>query len=611
MEITKQLVEYIKTLKITYNTDSNCIYFNNEPADEYSVRVLCERIKNLHKIELTKEELIDILLNNGNVSIVDKDTTIDEFFELIDQDNTIAENDWNAYKSWRENEALWHTDKDGIKTSIIDCFDNIVGFIEHFPKTRGRIKFNKIRNIVEFNGVQITDNDYHTIMNYITKYFLSTFGKLRTIKDACDNVANKNKFNPWTDYFDKLKYVDDGIDWIDYTIKNVLCCEEQEKYYNLYYETLKIMLLANMSRIYNKELYNKPTKYDTVVALCGVNGGSGKTTFFERLYDIEDNGHSYCYVVAGDSFQPKDRDFIERSHQSVCLFLDEVSMKRAIVTSVKGYITQQDDRFRKAYGYNSEPHMRGFIITASSNNTDILKDYTTDNERRWAIIKISEDENNYIKVNKAFDEGYRDKIWAFIKNIYDQKEYKLYMTDVRLKNLEKDIQRGYKASNNEDYDTIVNDLLEREYGFYDKEYIDADAIVAQYKYGDSLQWCKEHNVEIHDKTNKSSQDKYTMKPEDRLIEYWGKIDRIQKTVLYEIISKIKIEFTKPSLAAEMRVSGRWNGYDNKPCRIAGNLVKGYWRKEKVDRTVFDEVRHNDGIDKSNDYIDKSDDTLPF
>ena len=77
MEITKQLVEYIKTLKITYNTDSNCIYFNNEPADEYSVRVLCERIKNLHKIELTKEELIDILLNNGNVSIVDKDTTID------------------------------------------------------------------------------------------------------------------------------------------------------------------------------------------------------------------------------------------------------------------------------------------------------------------------------------------------------------------------------------------------------------------------------------------------------------------------------------------------------------------------------------------------------
>jgi len=601
MEITKQLVDYIKTLKITYNTESNCIYFNNEPADDYSVRVLCERIKILHKVELTKEELIDILLDNGNVSIVEKDTTIDEFFELIDKDNTIAENDWNAYKDWRENKALWHTDKDGIKTSIIDCFDNIVGFIENFPKTKGRIKFNKIRNIVEYNGVQITDNDYHTIMNYITKYFLSTFGKLRTIKDACDNVANKNRFNPWTEYFHKLKYVDDGIDWIDYTIKNVLCCEEQEKYYDLYYETLKIMFLANMSRIYNKELYNKPTKYDTVVALCGINGGSGKTTFFERLYDIENNGHTYCYVVSGDSFQPKDKDFIERSHQCVCLFLDEVSMKRAIVTSVKGYITQQDDKFRKSYGYNSEPHMRGFIIVASSNNTDILKDYTTDNERRWAIVKISEKRDNYKNVNEAFDNGYRDKLWSYIKHIYDTESYDLFIKpDSELDKLEAEIQRGYKASNNEDYDTIVNDMLEREYGFYDENYIDVDAIVAQYKFGDSKQWCKEHNFEVNDKLNKSSQDKYIMKPEDRLIEYFGKIDRIQKTTLYSILSKLNIEYTKPSLNAEMRVSGRWNGYDNKSCKIAGSVVKGYWRKEKVDRTVFDDRSRINDVDKSNE-----------
>ena len=597
---------------IRLNDEGRLIIGKNYMTD-YHISVILQRLKLKTNIDVTVDELIEAVKTYGIVK-KEPDNEILDFFDIIDNDNNIIESEWKEYKKWREEEAIWYIDRDGEKTKLNECFENIVGFLENFPKTKGKIKFNNIRNIVEYEGRQVVDGDYHTFMNYINKYFMNTFSKLKMIKDAVDNVANKNKYNPWTEYFDHLKYVDDGIDYIDYTIKNVLCCEEQDKYYDLYYETLKIMLLANMSRIYNKELYNKPTKYDVVVALCGVNGGSGKTTFFERLYDIEDNGHSYCYVVAGDSFQPKDRDFIERSHQSVCLFLDEVSMRRAIVTSVKGYITQQDDRFRKAYGYNSEPHMRGFIITASSNNTDILKDYTTDNERRWAIIKISEDENNYIKVNKAFDEGYRDKLWAFIKNIYDHEEYKLYMTDARLKNLEKDIQRGYKASNNEDYDTIVNDLLEREYGFYDKEYIDADAIVAQYKFGDALQWCKEHNSEIHDKESKSSQDKYTMKPEDRLITYWGKIDRIQKTVLYEIINKLKIECTKPSLAAEMRVSGRWNGYDNKPCMIGGKTVKAYWRKEKVNRIEFDDVTNEEDkydMDNAEFYDRTNSELLPF
>ena len=453
---------------------------------------------------------------------------------------------------------------------------------------------------------------------------MSTFSKLKMIKDAVDNVANKNKYNPWVNYFNNLKYEDDGIDYIDYTIKNVLCCEEQEKYYDLYYETLKIMFLGCMNRIYNKELYNKSTKYDVVVALCGRNGGSGKTTFFERLFDLDDHGNSYCYVVAGDSFKPSDKDFIERSHQCVCLFLDEVSMRRAIVTSVKGYITQQDDRFRKSFGYNNEAHMRGFIITASSNNDDILKDYTTDNERRWAIIKISENRKNYVNVNKAFNEGYRDKIWAFIKNIYEnEKDYNLFIEpDSELDNLEKEIQRGYKASNNEDYDTIINDILEREYGFYDSEYIDADAIVAQYKFRDTLVWCDKHNSEIHEKLNKSGQDKYILRPEDRLISYWGKIDRIQKTVLYEILNKLNIEYTKPSLAAEMRVSGRWDGYDNKPCRIGSKITKAYWRKEKVNRIDFDDICNTDNNiynykltedDKSfEEIIDKSNPSLlPF
>ena len=574
---------------IRLSEDGRLLIGKNYMTD-YHISVILQRLKAKINIDVTVDELIEAVKSYGIVK-KEPDTEILEFLDIVDNDDTIKEDEWTQFKKWRNEEAIWNIDRDGEKTKLNECFENIVGFLENFPKTKGKIKFNNIRNIVEFEGRQVVDGDYHTFINYINKYFMNTFSKLKMIKDAVDNVANKNKYNPWVNYFNNLKYEDDGIDYIDYTIKNVLCCEEQDKYYDLYYETLKIMFLGCMNRIYNKELYNKSTKYDVVVALCGRNGGSGKTTFFERLFDIDNHGNSYCYVVAGDSFKPSDKDFIERSHQCVCLFLDEVSMRRAIVTSVKGYITQQDDHFRKSYGYNNEAHMRGFIITASSNNDDILKDYTTDNERRWAIIKISENRKNYVNVNKAFNEGYRDKIWAFIKNIYEnEKDYNLFIEpDSELDKLEMEIQRGYKASNNEDYDTIINDILEREYGFYDSEYVDADAIVAQYKFRDTLDWCKKHNSEIHEKFNKSGQDKYILRPEDRLISYWGKIDRIQKTVLYEILNKLNIEYTKPSLAAEIRVSGRWNGYDNKPCVICGKTTKAYWRKQKVHRIDFDDI----------------------
>lgn len=618
IELILKEEEIIKNIRLS--EDGRLLIGKNYMTD-YHISVVLQRLKAKTNVDVTVDELIEAVKSYGIVK-KEPDTEILEFLDIVDNDDTIKEDEWSKFKKWRNEDAIWNIDRDGEKTKLNECFENIVGFLENFPKTKGKLKFNNIRNIVEFEGRQVVDGDYHTFINYINKYFMSTFSKLRMIKDAVDNVANKNKYNPWVNYFNNLKYEDDGIDYIDYTIKNVLCCEEQDKYYDLYYETLKIMFLGCMNRIYNKELYDKSTKYDVVVALCGRNGGSGKTTFFERLFDLDDHGNSYCYVVAGDSFKPSDKDFIERSHQCVCLFLDEVSMRRAIVTSVKGYITQQDDRFRKSFGYNNEAHMRGFIITASSNNDDILKDYTTDNERRWAIIKISENRKNYVNVNKAFDEGYRDKIWAFIKNIYEnEKDYNLFIEpDSELDKLEMEIQRGYKASNNEDYDTIINDILEREYGFYDSEYVDADAIVAQYKFRDTLDWCKKHNSEIHEKFNKSGQDKYILRPEDRLITHWGKIDRIQKTVLYEILNKLNIEYTKPSLAAEIRVSGRWNGYDNKPCVICGKTTKAYWRKQKVHRIDFDDIYPENHYhykltedDKSfEEIIDKSDPTLlPF
>jgi len=595
--IDKKVLDFINKLNLSYNIEKDILYINGQETNEYSNKVIIAQIKRQCNKDIDIETIKKVLSDKGSFTVKEEDKELTDLFDLVDKDNNINESEWKEYLKWKRDEALWKIDKDGLKTGLMECILNIIGFIEHFPKLKNKIKFNKIRNIVEYDGRQVLDSDYHMIIDLINRYFIPQYSNLKMIKEAVDNIGFKNQYNRWVNYFNELKYENDGTDYIDYTIKNVLCCEEQEKYYDLYYETLKLMLLASMSRIYNKELKGIPTKYDTVVALCGKNGGSGKTTFFERLYDIDDNGNSYCYVCAGDSFDPKNKDFIERTHQNVCLFLDEVSMKRSIVTSVKGYITQKDDKFRKSYGFNNESHMRNFIIVASSNNDDILKDYTTNNERRWAIIKISENEKNYENVNKAFDNGYRDKLWAFIKNIYKNEQFNLYFTDERIIKLEEEIQRGYKASNNDDYNTIINDLLEREYGFvsiHGEEYIDIDYIIKQYQYGDSKKWCENHNLEWNEKYSKSLKGEYIMKPEDRLIETYGKINAIRKTDLYAILSRLNMDYTKPTLRSEIEYSKRWNGYlkDHDVYKINGLSQRAYWRKNLCGRTKFNQNGNN-------------------
>ena len=549
---------------------------------EYDYKVFQSAIKELFGIDISIDDLKSYCINkNEEINVKNIDTELSDIIDIIDEDNNIPKSEWEQYKHWKEYEAVWNIDKDGEKTSINKCIANIIGFIEHFPKTKGKIMFNNVRNQIEWNNRQLVDGDIHKVLNLINKYFINDFSNVRMVKDALDNVAFKNKFNPWVDYFNALEYEDDGIDYIDYTIKEVLCCEEQEKYYDLYYETLKIFYLATMHRIYMKEK-NQSVKFDTVTTICSRLGGSGKGTFFERLFDIEDNGNTYCYIVDSDSFNPASKDFLEASHQCVCLLLDELKMNRAVITAVKGYITKKTDKFRKAYGYVNEDHIRGFTIVAASNNDDILKDYTTDNERRWSIIKISNDSNNYKNVNKAFDNGFRDKLWAFIKHIYDTESFILYMTDDRLIDLETEIQRDYKASNNADYNSIINDFLEREYGFYtvgDRIYIDSDYIVKQYKHGDSYDWCMRHNEEMNEKLKKSKEGNIILQPSDKMITKFGKIDRISKSQLYEILNKIGFEWTKPSLNAELRYSGIWNGIEKTKhmCRINGKIENAYWR----------------------------------
>lgn len=587
---------------IKVHIDENELRFINKIEENNSIEEcvpLMNKVNTKYVVNLIKEifdykgiEYDDI---ESKVVVDDSENTLSDILNDVDNDDTIPQSEWQNFICWKNDKALWKTDKEGDKTSLIECQSNIEGFIENFPKYKGKIYMNKIRGYSEYKGKQITDAEIYMIMNDLNKYMLPTYSSPRGVKNAIDSVAYKNEINIIKDWMENNynENYDSSKDYIDILLRDIFRCEDLYTFYDLYYAEIKLHLMASLKKLcYAKK--EADFKYDNILVLCSIQGGTGKTSFPEFLYTFDD----ICYtnIIEPETVNFSNKDFLEQLHDSACNVFDEVSVKRNIFNAVKSFISKKNDKFRKSYAYVANNNFRKFTLWATSNNNDFLKDYTAQIERRWMIIHVSEDKMNgvYLKEKmQANNYEFGKHLWAQIMHMYlNDKDFDMYLNHDWDKLLYK-LQREYKASNNEEYYTIINDILEREYGFYDEFDIDVDSIVAQYKFGNSDEWCKRHNTEFTVKLNKAVRDEYIIKPEDREIRWWGKIDRIQKTTLYDILNKIHIEYTKPTLAAELKISGEWNGSDNKPCRINGKLVKAYWRVIPVNRTNYIEKVSNE------------------
>ena len=594
--IDKKVIDYINNINLSYNIEKDILYVNNQEVNEYIARVIIAQIKRQCNKEVDIETIKKVLSDKGSFTIKEEDKELTDLFDLVDKDNNIAESEWKEYLKWKKEEALWKTDKDGVKTSLIECLQNIIGFFNHFPKYKGKIYKNKIRGYAELNGKQITDEEINKMAADLIKYMLPNYSSIKGVRDAIMNIAYTNEINiikKWME--DNYKeYYDSKNDYIDILLNDIFRCEDLKIYKDLYYAEIKMHLIASLKKMcYAKT--EAEYKYDNILVLCSVQGGTGKTSFCEYLYTFD----NICYanIWEPESINFSNKDFLEQLHDSASNVFDEVSVKRSIFNAVKSFISKKNDKFRRSYGYVANNNMRKFVLWGTSNNNDFLKDYTAGLERRWMIIHISEDKMNgvYLKEKMTKDNYlFVRRLWAQVMHMYkEEPNIEMYLNhswdDLLFK-----LQRDYKASNNEEYDTIINDLLEREYGFYDKYEIDADAIVSQYKYGNSFEWCSKHNNEYNQKENKSRAGEYIMKADDREIEYWGKIDRIQKTILYDILNKLHIDYTKPTLAAEMKLTERWKGCDNEPCNLNGRTIKGYFRVNKIERIKrnFDDQSDN-------------------
>lgn len=546
------------------------------------------KIKNKNKIKLCFKALaesnLEIVKNKDEAGNNISDKYLEEFNEI--QDNIdkkedvlsdllglveeLPDTDWDLYKKWKENECMYTRDKDGNITGVNCCYSNLIGWLDAFPLTKNKIEYDSIKMEVSWNKKSIKDSDIHDIIQLFNKYLCKDFSNLRSMNDALYGYAIKRKINNVVDYMNSLEDWD-GIDYIEKAIKEVLNCEEIDKYYDLYYAELKMHGIAFLRRLYNKELYGTPTKYDQILTLASTTMGSGKTTFFERLYNFG-NKTGYCYVVAGCDFKPQEKDFVIQAHKNCCMCLDEIDMKRGLVNSIKGFISRQSDEFRLPYGINSMKPVRGFVISATSNNTDFLKDYTNTFERRWHIIHVSENGTNNRNLNREFDNGFDRKFWSQIMYIYkNEPDFETWIEEEsELGKKLSSLQQGYKYyQTDQDYE-IIDSVFNSEYCpyAYTEARLTGSDIVKQYQADDVIEYCKIMNEAIQ---KKQLQENYIPSPYDRPFKLeLQELDYITVSSVNEILRLLNLNCTPQGMRNHF--AGKWE-YKNK--KVNGKAVLCY------------------------------------
>ncbi len=523
----------------------------------YKYNVCKAILKEHNNIDIPIDELTEIIDDyKGIIKKSDNKSidVLDDINKIIEEDDNIPKSDWENYKEWKFNDAIWDTDKDGAKTKLSDCYMNIIEWLDHYPKTKCKLKQNDITMRLMYEGKEMKNIESDMLKMYCTS-FMPKFSKPKLFHDAIVHYCLNNTVNPVIEYFNQLGEWDKKDDALKESLIDMFKINEDDEYFELYYEELKKTLVASIARMFKPGI-----KFDQILVFCSKNGGTGKSTFIKELSRINDM--MYCVEKNSRQLNFGNKDTLMEMHTSWFFSLDEIDVRRDIVTTMKTMLQQEEDIFRKPYGYDAESYKRKFIFVGTSNNDDFLKDYTSMYERRWWIIKVTEDIKNgeYIK-NRFETTDIRDRIWRQVYHMYKEGNVNLWMDDANLKDKLYKLQQGYKYVSNDEYEDVKS-ILEIKYYFYKDGTLDSESMLAQLKYNDS---------EFKDYWKELSKSKTGVKE----IEFKtrNKIDRIPKNILVEVANKSGYEITKKGL--DLALSEAWN---KKSAWYNGRTQKCYVRK---------------------------------
>lgn len=316
----------------------------------------------------------------------------------------------NQVEDWKDL-LIFNGDGKIIKNSL----KNTILFLQHHEDFKGVFRLNDFQKEIylcrcplwesgaKFEVHRLEDNDIFQAAAALEK--LGMNGDTERVFKAIRVAAEKDRFHPAREYFDGLQW--DGVERLNKWLSFYLGAEDDDSDY-LGFVGKKWLTAAV------KRCYEPGCKFDHILVMEG-RQGRGKSTAFEMMATFgRDKKHAYFT----DNIKLSDiqnKDTILLLQGSIIVELAELAgFSKKEDDEIKGWITVKEDRCRVPYGKTITHFPRQFVLCATTNNYEYLKD-PTGNRRYWPF-KSSGIDLDAIKTD-------REQLWAEAVNCYKNDLY--------------------------------------------------------------------------------------------------------------------------------------------------------------------------------------------
>lgn len=277
---------------------------------------------------------------------------------------------------------FWDSILERTKAGYLNNLDNVVRVIENDPDIAGKIWYDEFLDqiVTTWQGKERTwrDSDDVLLQLYMQRHIgLQRIG-VNTCHDAALVAAFRRPRNECREYLTSLKW--DGAERLMHVMPVAFGSDDSE-YASAVGRCWFISMVARVIR--------PGCKVDTVPVFEG-SQGAGKST---ALSVIGGKWFTECH----ESVLTKDFYGVLDGHMLVEIS-EMHSFTRAEVERVKGIISCQVDKYRKAYGRNTEPHPRQSVLACTTNRDDWNRDDT--GARRFWPISCGHIDLDWLRTNR-------------------------------------------------------------------------------------------------------------------------------------------------------------------------------------------------------------------
>lgn len=296
-----------------------------------------------------------------------------------------------------------------VKTSL----KNNILFFNHHPRFKGMFKYNEFNHQItvakcppwedeaEFHPHNLDDIDISQAAASIEDFGMSP-DITRTHK-AIQVTASNQKFHPAREYFNTLEW--DGVPRLDKLTTYYFGADMSDGEEYLAFIGKKWMCAAV------KRIYKAGAGFHHILVIEGTQG-AGKSSALKRLATFGKERHESYFTDSVALSDIQSKDTIPKLQGSIIVELAELSgFSKKDDEEIKRWITLDHDLTRLPYERTPKRFDRQFVLAATTNNSDYLKD-PTGNRRFWPFDAKNIDD-------KAIERD-KEQLWAEAVYLYKQ-----------------------------------------------------------------------------------------------------------------------------------------------------------------------------------------------